>query len=71
MVVKHENWFFCQQCNEVSYKFDCCMGTTCNGLGCDKCHDDNLAISDMIQKGEHPPIYRMRRSKSIDEILSG
>lgn len=37
LVVKEENWFYCLECKQKSYLFECCNNSYCNGSGCDEC----------------------------------
>jgi len=54
MEIKPENWFFCELCDTVSYKFDCCKNTACNGGGCDQCKELCAEIIRMINAGKVP-----------------
>ena len=37
-IIKRDNFFYCDICDEVSYDFECeCGATLCNGAGCEKC----------------------------------
>lgn len=49
-----KNWFFCLECDSVSYKFDCCGNTVCNGSGCEKCDELHSEILRIMNAGESP-----------------
>ena len=69
--VKDENWGYCELCDCISYHFDCCGNSLCNGGGCDVCcPDHHKLIEEMIMFGKHPPIGEMKRwEDNIDKIL--
>lgn len=69
---KEENWFYCAMCDTVSYKFDCCGNTICNGGGCDKCsgpigsrtgNEPWDQVWRLVKTKQHPPIEEMPKSK--------
>lgn len=36
------SFFHCVECDDDSYKFDCCGNSICNGSGCEVCNNDEL-----------------------------
>ena len=55
MKIKLENWFYCELCRTVAYKFECCGNTSCNGSGCKACSDLWEYVHELIDNGEAPP----------------
>lgn len=45
-VVKDENFFYCLECQQKSYLFECCNNSYCIGSGCDKCDE----LWDMVDR---------------------
>lgn len=57
--LKDENWRICGTCGDcVAYKYECCGNTSCNGGGCDVCHDLHNEIRLRIEYGLHPLVMR-------------
>lgn len=42
------------ECDSISYKFDCCGNTACNGSGCDECMALNPKIWRIVNEGKAP-----------------
>lgn len=53
MEIKKENWFYCTGCAHVSYRFDCCGNSSCNGGGCDKCKEFRDHVYKLIEEGKY------------------
>ena len=53
-VIKKENWFFCEQCDTIAYKLDCCSNTSCNGGGCEQCNELWEEVHELIRNGNAP-----------------
>ena len=58
---KPENWFYCELCQTVSYRHDCCGHVSCSGRGCDVCcqgrevsDGPSEVIERMIRGGKAP-----------------
>ena len=34
---KRKNWFYCELCQTIAYKHDCCDNISCSGGGCEVC----------------------------------
>jgi len=63
MKIKQKNFGWCATCDCVSYHFECCGNTTCNGAGggCkNKCEDIYDEVREMIQSGQHPSIEKLK-----------
>lgn len=56
---KRERWFYCCLCRDVSYKFECCNNTFCNGGGCEICKEHHQIIKELIEYKEYP--YNLRK----------
>lgn len=62
ITLKEENWFYCDVCDCVSYRYDCdCSGTACNAHGCDKCKPQWGVVSEAIEHGNHPSTEKLVR----------
>lgn len=42
MPVNPNNFFYCEECQDISYRFECCGNTVCNGSGCEICDKSSL-----------------------------
>ena len=47
---KRDNWFYCELCQTIAYRHDCCGNISCSGGGCEIC---------CCQKGPDEVIQRM------------
>ena len=47
-------WFHCLSCDRVSIECPHCDNTSCNGGGCDLCHDDFKEVAKMSEEGNLP-----------------
>jgi hypothetical protein len=56
VTLNRENWFFCPNCEQVAYKFDCCGNTSCNGGGCDLCNEIWDEVWRLIRIGAAPQL---------------
>lgn len=60
MKINDDQWFFCELCDTMSYTFECCGNTACNGGGCDKCGELWKEVWEKIHAGDHPPQESVR-----------
>jgi len=49
---KNENWLWCELCDTIAYRFECCNHLSCSGGGCDKCQDMHEQVRDILNNGE-------------------
>ena len=62
ITLKRENWFYCDVCDCISYRYGCeCYGTACNAGGCDKCKSIWDIVTDAIKQGNHPSEKILKR----------
>jgi len=52
--LKKKIGFFCETCDSISYSYDCCGNSACNGSGCDKCKGYNSIIWKLVDEGKCP-----------------
>lgn len=69
--INPEKFFYCKECETVSYRFDCCGNSYCNGSGCEKCDELHSVIGKMINEGEHPPIENLPQIPSLEDLMNG
>lgn len=74
-------FFVCKQCCQISYEFECCEGTVCNGGGCKECFNLNLdadwecplfLIQELIEylSGLEPKDYVLKALDFYKQIMS-
>jgi len=68
MIFKKENWFFCELCDCVAYRFECCSNTSCNGGGCEICDSAHSLIQASAPPREGLPV---RLKLDWDEFFNG
>lgn len=68
---KPERFFWCETCRSVSYRFECCGATVCNGAGCEKCGEMiglfGAAVEYCRETGEEPGVETVARILSLDD----
>jgi len=52
-------WFFCELCDCLAISCPHCRNTSCNGSGCEKCHEEfeevnNMSDDEMPKKEDVP-----------------
>ena len=53
-MLKDENWYWCEQCDCIAYKYECCGLGSCSGGGCDECATLHQEVAVAIYLGHHP-----------------
>lgn len=58
----------------IACKDENCCGTSCNGGGCDLCHDDFVEAMRMVNEGLAPPkeiLVVKSKKEDIDKLFQG
>jgi hypothetical protein len=66
-MLKADNWFWCSQCECISYSYECdCHGTYCNGGGCSTCNNLYNLVKIALKNKQHPPEKELKQ-KLLDK----
>ena len=73
-------FIWCETCGTYSVIFDCCQNSSCNGGGCEKCHEESVEfskgkvyISDYLSEKEIETLYKIERVKKFikESLIAG
>ena len=66
-------WFWCERCDCPAIQCYHCKHTSCNGNGCNHCHDDFDEVNELINKGLAPSKEGLpvrNRKKDLDDLFN-
>lgn len=70
ITLKEENWFYCDVCDCVSYRYDCdCNGTACNAHGCGECSQPLKELGFYTRISSNKDYYLKNKYKNNEQIF--